>query len=69
MSSKVRGASKAECERLREICTRAREAAFAELGSTVELTEDEWPDEPTGVLRIRIDAHRKRLESASKEPQ
>jgi hypothetical protein len=31
------------------------------------VNDEEWPDEPTAILRIRIDAHRKRLDSASRE--
>lgn len=53
--------------RSRPILESARAKAIAELGPTEDGELEDWPDEPTGVLRIRAELGRLRLEKAAKE--
>lgn len=67
MSAKARRRTEGEIERLRAVLAGAREKALNELGPAPDGELEEPVDEPTGVIRIRAELNRKKLEKAADE--
>lgn len=67
MSAKAHRRAEGEDARLRAVLEGARAKARAELGSSPDGELEEWPDEPTGIMRVRAELNRKKLEAAAEE--